>query len=367
MNFTITQSALNQLLDLVKGAINRNPTHPILSNVLLTADEKTQNLNIKAFDLNIGIEGTMPCTVVKSGTTTAPHSLLSEIVKKLSSDISISIEEGDKLKIKSGSSNYTVSGLPPEEFPEFPTIDTDAIEMPLAELKAGVKLISVSISEDESKRVLTGGHLTSNSNGLEFAGTDGHRLTVAKSLISDCPDIELTIPSKALAEVIKLNDTSPTVKIRYDQSQIVFELEDRSIMSRLLDGAYVNYNQLIPNQFERFVVCDRKLLISAIERVSTVLDAKNNLIKCEFDSESQELTLSSKTQDKANSTEAICVQFSGESLVLAFNSKYLVEGLKIMESKEVKLSINTATSPVVITPIGGTELVYLLMPIQIWN
>jgi len=362
MQFTITQPALNQLLDFVKGAIARNPTHPILANVLLTADKTTQTLNVKAFDLNLGLQGTTDCTVTKSGATTAPHTLLADIIKKLLGDIAITVTE-DKLKIKSGSSSYTVAGLPATEFPELPIIATDAIEMPLAELKQCVKLVSTSISTDESKRVLTGGHIKSG-DGLELAATDGHRLTVAKALIDNCPKIELTVPAKALNEITKLKDYS-TVKVKHDNSQVVFELDDCSIMSRLLDGTYPNYNQLIPKQFNSFATCDRRLLISAIERVSTVLDAKSNIIKCEFTGE--ELTLSSESQDKADGTESIAVQFDGESLALAFNSKYLLDGLKIMDSKDVKLAINTPASPVIISPVGDTDLIYLIMPISIRN
>ena len=150
-----------------------------------------------------------------------------------------------------------------------------------------------------------------------------------------------------------------------DRGQAIFECGDQRLTSRLLEGQYPNYNQLIPRQFARQVTIERRSLVSALERIAVIADRKNNVVKLSLDSEAQSLALSVDAQDVGSGQETMPVQFSGESMDVAFNVRYLLDGLKVLTSSEVQLQLNEPNSPVILTPVGDLQMTYLVMPVQI--
>jgi DNA polymerase-3 subunit beta len=155
--------------------------------------------------------------------------------------------------------------------------------------------------------------------------------------------------------------------MKADNANMIFELANGTLITRLLDGAYPRYRQLIPATLERDITVERKLFIAALERIAVLADQKNNIVKITIDSFKQEVSLSVDSPDVATGRESISAQVSGGDLEIAFNVKYLSDGLKTMHTDEIQLQLNTATSPALIVPIGGDEQTYLLMPVQIRN
>ena len=155
--------------------------------------------------------------------------------------------------------------------------------------------------------------------------------------------------------------------MRADDSNAIFELPNGTLITRLLDGTYPNYRQLIPTSSERKITVERKLLVSALERISVLADTKNNIVKITVDNDAQEISLSVESPDVAAGREALSAQVSGDDLEIAFNVKYLADGLKTLHTNEIQLQLNLANNPALLVPIGGDEQTYLLMPVQIRN
>jgi DNA polymerase-3 subunit beta len=244
----------------------------------------------------------------------------------------------------------------------------------------GLAATLFATSADETKRILTGVHLTATSDRLEFAATDGHRLSVLQTGFLDADEppvtgdtvttnLEVTIPSRALRELERMlnQQTEGAIAVKFDSANMIFQSANQILISRLLDGSYPNYRQLIPNQFERKVTLERKLFLSALERIAVLADQKNNIVKITIDSTGQEISLSVEAPDVAAGRESLPAQVSGEAVEIAFNVKYLLDGLKALPSNEIQIQLNNPTSPAVLVPIGAAKMTYLLMPVQIRN
>jgi DNA polymerase-3 subunit beta len=267
-----------------------------------------------------------------------------------------------------------------EEFPQLPLVESgEAAKLSVDALVEGLRGTLFATSNDESKQVLTGVHLRVQPDGLEFAATDGHRLAVvntANTATSGEPGglgegvegFEVTIPARALRDLermVTVRGTEESIALYFDQGQTVFQWGDQYLTSRTLDGQYPNYQQLIPRQFERQVTIDRKGFVSALDRIAVLADQKNNVVKLTLNEEQQQVTLSVEAQDVGKGQESFPAQISGGSLEIAFNVKYLMDGLKALPSAELQMQLNTATSPVILVPLGELKMTYLVMPVQI--
>ena len=380
MKLVCTQTSLSTHLSLVSRAVATRPTHPVLANVLLIADQEAQQIRLSAFDLSLGIQTSFPAQVEVSGKLTLPAKLLTDIVSRLPEGDLILDDGADAetdttlVTLTCAAGRYQVRGMGVEDFPELPVVEAgEVIQLPIEALVEGLRGSLFSASTDETKQVLTGVHLTMQPDGLEFAATDGHRLAVVRTISESETsaetdrELDVTIPAKALQELSKMLDRrmGDTVAVHFDQSQVVFDWTDQRLTSRLLEGQYPNYRQLIPRQFSRQLTIDRRLLLNALERIAVLADQKNNIVKLTLNSATQELALSVDAQDVGSGREAIAAQISGEDLEVAFNVRYLMEGLKVLNTSEVQLQLTTATSPAILTPLGGTKMTYLVMPVQV--
>ncbi|HEY9875061.1 MAG TPA: DNA polymerase III subunit beta [Candidatus Obscuribacterales bacterium] len=383
MKLACTQSDLNTNLSLVSRAVPSRPTHPVLANVKLEADKQTQRVSLTAFDLSLGIQTSFPATVEESGNLTLPAKLLNDIVSRLpDGEITLDDEAGEaNCTLRSVSGKYNVRGMGIEDFPELPVIENgEATYLPTAAFIEGLRGSLFATSPDETKQVLTGVHLVVKQDSLEFAATDGHRLAVVETThlnadsekedrsTSDLEEFEVTVPARALRELermVGMRQSAESLTLHIDQGQVVFELADQRLTSRTLEGQYPNYRQLIPRQFERQVTLDRRQLLSALERIAVLADQKNNLVKCTIDSVNQQVSLSVESQDIGSGRESMSAQISGSDIEIAFNVKYLMDGLKALPASEIQIQLNAATSPVILTPLGGLKMTYLVMPVQI--
>ena len=404
MKLVCTQSDLNTNLSLVSRAVPSRPTHPILGNVLLAADTKTQQVQLTAFDLSLGIQTSFPATVEIGGEITIPAKLLNDIVSRLPGgeitleDQAGETDDGDSLMVTltSASGRYQMRGMGAQEFPELPQVQAGvAVHLSVEALTQGLGGSLFATSSDETKQVLTGVHLTMQQDSLEFAATDGHRLAVVQTTNQNADEeeqagvadntslLEFTLPARALRELermVGMCQTTDTVMLHFEQGQIVFQGGEQTLAdthsapplplgyrltSRTLEGQYPAYRQLIPRQFQRQITIDRRQLLSAVERIAVLADQKNNIVKFSIDSINQQLSLSVEAQDVGSGRESMLAQISGDSLEIAFNVKYLIDGLKAVSTSDIQMQMNTADTPVILTPLGGLKMTYLIMPVQI--
>jgi DNA polymerase III subunit beta len=380
MKLTCAQNQLNTHLSLVSRAVPSRPRHPVLANVLMVADTDAQKVRLTGFDLSLGVQTSFEAEVEEGGTLTIPAKLFSDIVSRLpDGDITLDDTESEALvTLTCSTGRYQVRGMGAEEYPELPTIDGDNVtHLPVELLLEGLKGSLFSTSSDETKQVLTGVHVTVEPESLEFAATDGHRLAVVQTSNADENQIEnagdanfdVTVPGKTLRELERMIQMQQTesVALRFDKGQLIFEWSNQRLTSRLLEGQYPNYRQLIPKQFSRQLTIERRLFISALERLAVLADQRNSIVKISINSDDQEITVSVDAQDVGSGREKVAAQISGENLEVAFNVRYLLEGLKAFTSNEIQMQFNTATSPSIITPISGLKMTYLVMPVQVRN
>ncbi|ALF51662.1 DNA polymerase III subunit beta [Nostoc piscinale CENA21] len=381
MKLLCSQSDLSTNLSLVSRAVPSRPNHPVLANILLQADAETNQVSLTAFDLSLGIRTSFSAEVWQGGAIAIPAKLLVDITSRLpEGEITLDDEaseastgEGLIVTLTPKSGYYQLRAMSAEDFPELPIIeDAEPINLTAAALIEGLRGSLFATSADETKQVLTGVHLSVKQDTLEFGATDGHRLAVVEttneSPLAGGGQLEVTVPSKALRELERMLGhnaaAEDAIALYLDQGQVVFEWQNQRLTSRTLEGQYPAYRQLIPRQFERQVTVDRKQFLSTLERIAVLADQKNNIVKLTIDHAAQELTLSCEAQEMGSGRESIPAEISGEDIEIAFNVKYLMEGLKALPSSEIQMHINQNLTPVIFTPLGGLKMTYLAMPVQ---
>ncbi|ABA19628.1 DNA polymerase III, beta subunit [Trichormus variabilis ATCC 29413] len=387
MKLVCAQSDLSTNLSLVNRAVPSRPTHPVLANVLLQADAETNQVSLTAFDLSLGIRTSFNADVWQSGAIALPAKLLVDITSRLpEGEITLDDEsatdgtatgEGLIVSLTPKTGKYQLRAMGAEEFPELPLIEnTTAIYLTATSLIEGLRGSLFATSGDETKQVLTGVHLTVKQDTLEFAATDGHRLAVVETtnerpLEDNDQQLEVTVPARALRELERMlahNAASEEpIALYLDQGQVIFAWQNQRLTSRTLEGQYPAYRQLIPRQFERQVTIERRQFLSTLERIAVLADQKNNIVKLTIDSTAQELTLSCEAQEMGSGRESMNAEIAGEDIEIAFNVKYLMEGLKALPSPEIQMHINQNLTPVIFTPLGGLKMTYLAMPVQLRN
>ena len=383
MKVVCSQSELNAALQLVSRAVATRPTHPVLANVLLTADAGTNRLSLTGFDLNLGIQTSIAASVETSGAITLPARLLGEIVSRLASDSPITLateESGEQVQLTSLSGSYQMRGLPADDYPELPMVESGmTLKLQPAGLVQALKGTLFASSADEAKQLLTGVHLRFNAKALEAAATDGHRLAVlqvedaledaAASSDDAAEGFAVTLPARSLREVERLMAgwrSDDPVSLFCDRGQVVFLAADQMVTSRTLEGTYPNYGQLIPDGFNRTLALDRLGLIAALERIAVLADQHNNVVKFTSQPDEGVVQISADAQDVGSGSESLAASLTGDAIQIAFNVRYLLDGLKAMGSDRVVLHCNAPTTPAVLKPEGDAEaFTYLVMPVQI--
>ena len=382
MKVVCSQSELNAALQLVSRAVATRPTHPVLANVLLTADAGTDRLSLTGFDLNLGIQTSLAANVQTSGAITLPARLLGEIVSRLASDSPVTLasdDGGEQVQLTSLSGSYQMRGMSADDFPELPMVESGmTLKLEAAGLVQALKGTLFASSSDEAKQLLTGVHLRFNDRSLEAAATDGHRLAVlqvddALQVAAEGADDEstfaVTLPARSLREVERLMNgwrSEDPVSLFCDRGQVVFLAADQMVTSRTLEGTYPNYRQLIPDGFTRTISLDRRALIGALERIAVLADQHNNVVKFSTQPEDGVVQLSADAQDVGRGSESLPATLTGDAMQIAFNVRYLLDGLKALGSDQVVLHCNAPTTPAVLKPDGETEsFTYLVMPVQI--
>jgi len=385
MDIVCKQSELNNAIQLVSRAVASRPTHPILSNLLVTADEVTNKISLTGFDLNLGIQTSFDATVSQSGAITIPSRLLSEIVSKLpnESPVSLTVEDlSDNILLKSERGSFNIKGIPSDDYPKLPFVESGtSLEIdPISFLQA-LKMTIFSSSNDESKQLLTGVNFKFKKSILESAATDGHRLAVilnndqdlnlqdnSDNLTEGDFNLSVTIPTRSLREIEKLvscKSHENSIKLFYDKGQVVFISANQIITTRTLEGTYPNYSQLIPDSFSKVFKFNKNSFIESLERIAVLADQQSSVVKIKLNDD-RYASISADAQDIGNAEELLPVTYSGEKLEIAFNVKYLLEGLRVISSENVLLKCNLSTTPAVLVPDDNiTSFTYLVMPVQV--
>ncbi|MGL4607630.1 MAG: DNA polymerase III subunit beta [Eubacteriaceae bacterium] len=367
MKFNCTKENLISALNVSQKAVSSKTTHPLLEGILFTA--KDNKLFLRSTDLEIGIEIDIPASVDKEGEIVLSSSITGDLIRKLSgSDIFFESDEKNQMKIECLLSSFTLKGFPSDDFPAFPEMIEDHIfSIEASVLKELIRGTLFSVATNENIPVLTGVKIEIEEDNIRLIALDGYRLALSSGKIKNSIENELSviIPSKSLSEVSKiLSSFSGDVVVKFSKNQIFFEMDQVQFTSRLLEGEFINYKQIIPVEKTTEVRVNKKLLLESSERAALLArEGKNNLIKMDFNQDQLILTSNAEIGDVF---EVIPIINSGDSLKIAFNSKFLIDALKVIEGEELVMNMTTSVGPGVLLPGDEkTHFIYLILPVRV--
>lgn len=371
------RSELLSAFQRVQGVVEKRNTMPILSNVLLEANDN--EIVIFATDLEIGIKARYPADVSEPGGVTVSARKIYEILRELpEGEVEITSGENHSVRIQSGGSDFKIVGLPPQEFPSMPPMEEEPLVPIDREVFSDLIRKTVFAAGDNDARYILNGLLISfiqkdNKAAIRFVGTDGHRLAVAVRSLENGKTGEkhkgptektAIVPKKAAIEIKKLLDEGEEQpEIGINKNQLIFRLGGLLLMARLLEGNYPSFDQVIPKENKKLALAKKADLEGALRRVSILSREKNHAIKISLEKNS--LTLTSSNPDIGEARETIPVKFSQEGLTAGFNARYLLDILGALDGDEVSLEFKDALSPCLVRRPGDQDYICVVMPMRV--
>jgi DNA polymerase III subunit beta len=363
MKFSVTKEKLLECLQQVQNVVSTRTTLPILSNVLLQANG--DEVRLTTTDLDVGVRGSFEAKVEKEGATTLPARRLFNIIRELpSSEIQFDVDGKNAASIRSGQSFFKILGLPEEEFPPLPKFDdSKVVTIRQKDLRDGLRKTSYAISTDETRYVLNGVLFSFKDNKLTLVATDGRRLAML-DLELEFPrshEADIIIPTKAVTELQRLLTDEGDVRVSVGSGQISFDLNDTLLVSKLIEGNYPNYRQVIPGEMKERVTLERETFLNSLRRVSLLASDKSNSIKLNFAKNNIEIT--ANTPEVGEAKESLPVAYKGREFSIAFNPEFLMAPLRNLTEDEIFFDLIDEMSPGVIKI--QSPFLYVLMPMRI--
>ena len=363
MKFSVTKEKLLEGLQQVQNVVSTRTTLPILSNVLLQADGN--EIHLTTTDLDVGVRGSCEAQVDKEGATTLPARRLFNIVRELpSSEIQFDVDGKNTASIRSGQSFFKILGLPEEEFPPLPKFeDAKVVTIRQKDLRDGLRKTSYAISTDETRYVLNGVLFSFKDNKLTLVATDGRRLAMVEIELEfpRSHEMDIVVPTKAVTELQRLLSDDGDVKVSMGSGQIAFDLSRTLLVSKLIEGNYPNYRQVIPAETKERVKMERETFLNSLRRVSLLASDKSNSIKLNFSKNNIDIT--ANTPEVGEAKESLAVQYKGRDFSIAFNPEFLMAPLRNLSEDEVFLDLIDEMSPGILKI--QTPFLYVLMPMRI--
>jgi len=367
MKFTVTKDHLARGLAAVQNVVSTRTTLPILSNVLIRAEGG--HLHFTATDLDVTISASVEASVTKAGATTIPVKKLGGIVREIpTGEFDIETDEKNHCSIRAGSSFYKINGLAAEEFPPAAKFkETKQIVMPQEKLRGMLRKTSYAMSADETRYVLNGLLFSLKDHKLTLVATDGRRLALVDEEV-DVPtgsEGDFIIPSKAIGELGRLLGDKGNVEIKLAENQASFTLLEESgpgtvLMTKLIEGNYPNYRQVIPAESKERIAFAREELLGGLKRADIMTSEKSNSVKLAFTKNN--LAITANTPEVGEARESIAINYKGGDFAIAFNPAYLMDPLKALETDEIFFELSDELSPGVVK-INGPFL-YVIMPMR---
>ncbi len=354
-----------QAVTTVFGAVSSKATLPILANILIQSNGPDQII-LSGTDLELGIKTQCPATVLLQGAITIPAKKLYEIIRELGSgEVEITVGKNNAVNIKTNKSFFKIMGLEPDDFPKLPDPTAEqSFEMDRVVLKECLSLTIFAISRDETRYTLNGVLAIFKAKKARFVATDGKRLASIEKEINLPNDIlfEIIIPAKTIAEVIKtISDGQGKIKISLSQNQIMFQIDETILISRLIEGRFPNYEQVIPKDVKTKTDVNRQDLLSCLKRVSLLTSQENQAVKIDFIKD--RLLISSRSPNMGEAKEEVPAKISGDDLTIGFNPGYVMDVLKNLNDETITLAMTEPDKPGLIKNEGG--YLYVVMPMQL--
>jgi len=367
MKFTCEKNLLlTSILTAARAAVAKSPI-PLLEGLLLEAED--DRVKIVGYDLKTGIVTSVPAEVEIPGGIVLNAKLFGDIIRKLPGQyVTMNIDSGSVAQISSEMSDFEILGSPTSDYPELPTVDgDDVIELNQGTLKKMISQTNFAVSDNESRPIHTGALFETEAGELTIVAVDGYRLALRREALDneELSDYNFVVPGTALTEVERiLSDSEDKVKLTLGSKHIIFNIDETILVSRRLEGEFLNYRNSVPPQSKYSFTAQKDDLIGAIERVSLIISDKlKSPVKCVF--EEGLLRLYSASALGKASDECI-INGDGEGLEIGFNDRYILDALKAAPADEVNLKLNSGVTPCIISPADDTNnFLYMVLPVRL--
>jgi len=368
MRFTISREKLQEGLTAVTATIPAKTTLPVLANILVETTDK--GIRLSGTDLDIAVSTEVAADVETSGAITIPAKKLSEIARELPpSPVKIAAAGEQRVTLDCGRSHFKILGLPKDEFPSFPAVRfNESWRVRSGELQKLISHTSFAVSTEESRPILNGVLWELRPEMMRMVATNGHRLAKMELPIKTAaaPSSDLIVPPKALEQVRRLFPEDEELEIARGENHLGFRSPFTSVFTRLIEGPYPPYDQVIPRDNNRIAIADRTALMSALRRMSVIASAQTHRIRLSFNAAL--VRFSVQTPDLGEATDELPIRFTGDPLDIGFNANYLLEILRYIPTEEVKLTFKAPERAATLEPEGWSDqasYLCLVMPLRL--
>lgn len=366
MKFTCNRKILNQIVGNVLRAVSTKSTIPAIEGILIEAENN--QITLYGYDLEIGITTSMEAEVSEEGAVVVTAKLFAEIIKKLPDDrISVSADDKSIIYIASGNVDYKIIGIPKSEYPELPTVySPDRITLDGQMFKSMIRQTMYAVSDKDDNPTQKGSLIEIDEGIMKMVSVDGYRLAVRTEKIEFNDNKYLIVPKKTLQEIINLiGENTGDVMMRGGGRHMLVEIHGYTIISRLIDGEFMNYKSTIPSGYSIEAVVNTRKFIETIERMSLMLsDRIKSPIRCCFENNKIQTHCSTPRGEAYDELEA---EINGEHVEIGVDNRYILDALKYAETDEVRIRMNGSLKPIVILPMEGESFIYLVMPVRLKN
>ncbi|MEJ2502631.1 MAG: DNA polymerase III subunit beta [Gemmatimonadota bacterium] len=366
MKFTITRDNLQQGLAAVGASIPTRTTLPVLSNILIEAGD--EGVQMSGTDLDIAVTLRVPAEVEEPGAITVPAKKLQELARELPEAPARITTTGERLELVCGKATFRLNGMPRDEFPTFPQVDFESSWTIGGErISEMIERTSFAVSTEESRPILNGVLWQLAEGEMRMVATNGHRLAklTVPAASGSAPHADLIVPPKAVAQVQRLFDEADAIQVARRETHLGFRKNGPRVYTRLIEGPYPNYEQVIPKDNDRIALADKETLTRSLRRMAVVASDQTHRVRLAF--AGAVLRLSVETPDLGDAHEEMEVSYDGEALDIGFNANYLLEVLRYMPSDEVKLSFKAPERAATVEPTEQEDGDYLclIMPLRL--
>jgi len=364
MKITCDKRKLNQAVLNIQKAVSTKSSVPALEGILIRAQENS--VFLCGYDLELGITTIFDCNVEEKGSIVLNAKLLAEIVRRLpDATVTISCDEKQMTAIKSGEAEYSLAGIPAQEYPELPTVSGETtLKIQSGILRSMIHQTLFAVAESDAKPIHTGTLFELEPNKLRLVSVDGYRLAIREESVQTDLETSFVTPGKTLSEVLKLlDDDDSEVELQIGKRHILFSIQNYTVISRLLEGEFLDYRAAVPKECSTELKVSTQSFINSVERVSLLItDRLKSPIRCLF--EDGEIRISCSTAiGRAN--DKLTAQMTGNSLEIGFNNRFLLDALRNTECDEIRVQMSGPLSPMRILPPEGNSFLFLVLPVRL--
>lgn len=363
MKFTCEKQKLVEAVSNIQRAVSVKSSIPALEGIFLKA--KSTSIFLCGYDLELGMTTEIPATVSEPGEIVLSAKLFGDIVRRLPDDgVHVEIDDHNVTSIKSGQSDFSIVGIPAEEYPELPSLSEEkSIKIGSSVLKSMIRQTIFAVSENDAKPVHTGTLFDLSEGKLRLVSVDGYRLAMREEAVRGEEEMNFVVPGKTLQEIMKLlPDDDSEAELLVGSRHILSKIGNYTVISRLLEGSFLDYRAAIPANSTCEIKVKTREFIDSVERVSLVItDRLKSPLHCIF--ENNEIRLSCSTP-LGRASDQFSVEIEGDSMDMGFNNRYLLDALRNVDSDLVKIQLCGPLSPMKVVPVEGNSFLFLVLPVR---